>query len=575
MRTGAYQDQTFGEILVGEGLITPSKLARVLGERESTTEPIGDLLVRLGLLTPKERARCIGKQMRVPFVDLSERELDPAAAQLIPHSMASRLCALPLERSATALSVAMADPLDITAIDQLRAHTGLEIDPVIAAEDDLREAISSIFGSYEDLGALMGEATNSVDPAEAGPQEEEIAPAALSLGQLRQMSERSPVIRFVNALITRAVSNRASDIHISPERHRVRVRYRVDGMLREALAAPKNLQYAMISRMKIMANMDIAETRAPQDGRITLLTPQGEYDFRVSSYPSVHGENLVIRILDKSSVYIDLDRIGLQADTRERLRQMISRPHGMVLVCGPTGSGKTTTLYGCINAINSEEYNVMTIEDPVEYQVRGIVQGNVNVKAGVTFASGLRTLVRQDPDVILVGEIRDTETARIAVEAALTGHLVLSTIHANDSAGAVTRLIDMGAEPFLVASALVGVLAQRLVRVICPRCAASYVPDERLAEMAGCSDLLQEEGFVFRRGAGCEFCSRRGYKGRTGIYELLEVNADVRRLILQNAPSQEIRDVALSGRPTLREDALSKLRQGLTTVEEILRVTIS
>ncbi len=569
-------DRSFAEILVEEGLVPPDQLAEIMGRRENTTEPLGDLLVRLGVLTDKERARCVGKQIGVPFVDLARAELDAGVARLISHRLAVRLRALPIERSATALSVAMANPLDITAIDELQAHTGLVIDPVIATEDDIQEGIFRTFGAYDDLGDLVGEAVRGLDPNEIRiDEEEERTDPEVSLSELKVLSEEAPVIRLVNAIITRAIAHRASDIHVEPERGRVRIRFRVDGLLQEAMVMPKDLQYPFVSRLKIMASMDIAERRAPQDGRITLLTPQGEYDFRLSTYPSIYGENVVIRILDKNAGRISLQNLGIQPDVLASLVQLIRRPHGMFLACGPTGSGKTTTLYACLNALNSVERSIFTIEDPVEYQVPGITQGNVNPKAGVTFATGLRTLVRQDPDVILVGEIRDAETARIAVEAALTGHLVLSTIHANDAAGAITRLVDMGVEPFLVASALVATLAQRLIRMSCTKCLMPYSPDPDLVEALGCGDLLLAPGFEFVRGAGCEFCSRQGFRGRTGVYEFMEVKGELQRLIMAQAPAHELKEAGLSGTRTLRDDAVLKVRQRLTTPEEVVRVTIA
>ena len=571
-----YHDQSFSEILIEEGLITAPVIARILGERESTTEPLGDILVRLGVLTEKDKARCFGKQNRVPFVDLSKAQMSPDISRLIPHNLAARLCAVPIDRSDTAISVAMANPLDIMAIDELQAHTGLEIDPVIATEEDIREAIFRTFGAYDDLGEIVGAAVKGIDPSELRQAEDTAeAEAALSLNQLKEMSEGAPVVRLVNAIITRAIAIRASDIHVEPERSRVRVRFRVDGLLQEAMIMPKDLQHPFASRLKIMSSMDIAERRAPQDGRLTLLTPQGEFDFRISTFPAVYGENIVIRILDKNAGRISLERLGMQPEMLDRIQAIIHRPHGMFLACGPTGSGKTTTLYASLNTLNSVERNIMTIEDPVEYQVPGLIQGNVNAKAGVTFSTGLRTLVRQDPDVILVGEIRDAETARIAVEAALTGHMVFSTIHANDAAGAVTRLLDMGVEPFLVASALVATLSQRLMRVICPKCSTAYDPDRAMVLSLGCADLLDDPEYQFRRGMGCEACSRTGYKGRAGVYELMEVTEAIQRLILSQASSQEIKDAAFGKGMTLRDDAILKLRQNLTTPEEVVRVTVA
>ena len=569
-----YQDRTFSEILVEEGLVSSAEIARILGQRESATEPLGDLLVRLEILTDKDKARCVGKQNGIPFVDLTKREMLPDIARRVPHMLAMRLRAVPIEQSDTALSVAMANPLDITAIDELQAHTGMDIDAVIATEEDIRDAIFRTFGAYDDLGEIVGAAVSGIDPEDVRVNDEEAQEeASYSLVQLKELSEGAPVVRLVNAIVTRAIAGRASDIHIEPERSRVRVRFRVDGLLQEAMIMPKDLQYPFVSRLKIMASMDIAERRAPQDGRMTLVTPQGEFDMRLSSFPALYGENIVIRLLDKNAGRIGLDRLGMQPELLGRVQEIVRRPHGMFLACGPTGSGKTTTLYATLNSLNSVERNIMTIEDPVEYQVAGIIQGNVNPKAGVTFATGLRTLVRQDPDVILVGEIRDAETARIAVEAALTGHMVFSTIHANDAAGAVTRLIDMGVEPFLVASALVATLAQRLVRLICPKCAVVYSPSAELVTKLGCNDLLSDPHFQFRRGAGCEGCSRSGFKGRMGVYELMEVDESVQRLILAQASSQEIKEAAFRRSTTLRDDAVMKIRQEMTTPEEVVRVT--
>ena len=569
-----YHESTFSEILIEEGLITAPEIAQILGQRESATEPLADILVRLGVLTEKDKARCLGKQNRIPFVDLTRAELTPDVSRLIPHSLAARLCAVPIDRSDMAVSVAMANPLDIMAIDELQAYMGLEIDPVIATEEDIREAIFRTFGAYDDLGEIVGAAIKGIDPIELR-QAEDSTEAALSLNQLKEMSAGAPVVRLVNAIITRAIAIRASDIHVEPERSRVRVRFRVDGLLQEAMIMPKELQYPFASRLKIMASMDIAERRAPQDGRLTLLTPQGEFDFRISTFPAVYGENIVIRILDKNAGRISLERLGMRPEMLERIQKIIHRPHGMFLACGPTGSGKTTTLYASLNSLNSVERNIMTIEDPVEYQVPGIIQGNVNAKAGVTFSTGLRTLVRQDPDVILVGEIRDAETARIAVEAALTGHMVFSTIHANDAAGAVTRLLDMGVEPFLVASALVATLSQRLMRVVCTKCAVPYIPETGMVLSLGCEDLLIDPDYQFRRGAGCEACSRTGYKGRAGVYELMEVNETIQRMILAQASSQEIKEVAFKNELSLRDDAIAKLRRNLTTAEEVIRVTVA
>lgn len=570
-----YQDKSFSEVLISEGLISADMLAHILGEREDTTEPIGDMLVRLGILNDRDKARCVGKQMGVPFTDLRQLDIKPEVARLIPHAMALRYQIIPVERSATAMSVAMVNPLDISAIDEMQSLTNLQVDPMIATATDIKDAISRTFGAYDDLGDLVGEATRSLDSKD-GPaiSSDDGRGGELSLSQLRQLSEGAPVVRLVNAVIARAISCRASDIHLNMERNRVNIRYRVDGLLQEAMVLPKDLQFPLISRLKIMANMDIAERRAPQDGRISMHVNSIDYDFRVSTYPAIHGENMVIRILDKDGSRISLSGIGMQEDIHDEVSELLKRPHGMIMTCGPTGSGKTTTVYACLNALNSIDRNIMTIEDPVEFQLPGIVQGNVNVKAGLTFASGLRTLVRQDPDIIVVGEIRDTETARIALEAALTGHLVLSTIHANDSAGAATRLIDLGVEPFLIASALVATLAQRLVRITCTKCAVRYYPSKEVLDALDCLDLL-DTGFEFKRGAGCDVCNRTGFKGRTPVYELLNVTSSVQQLIMLSSSTQQIKEAGLKGRRMLREDGALKVREGITTPEEVLRMTTS
>lgn len=575
MRNSTYQDRTFNDILIAESLISPQKLAQVLGERENTTEPIGDMLVRLGLITEKDKARCLGKQNGIPYADLAHRELDPRTARIIPHALALKHMIIPVTRTDGGMTMAMVNPLDITAIDEVQALTSLSVEPLIATAVEIREAIARTFGAYDDLTDLVGEAARAIDGPDTPGGDDERRTGELTLAQLRQMSEGAPVVRLVNALVSRAVSCRASDIHLNMEKNRVNVRYRVDGLLQEAMVLPKELQFPLISRLKIMASMDIAERRAPQDGRITMQIQQNEYDFRVSTYPAIHGENMVIRILDKDGGRIRLDSIGIQPDILERFRELIKRPHGMIIVSGPTGSGKTTTVYAALNALNSSDRNIMTIEDPVELQVPGIVQGNVNVRAGLTFATGLRTLVRQDPDIILVGEIRDSETARIALEAALTGHLVLSTIHANDSAGAVTRLIDLGVEPFLIASAVVATLAQRLLRRICPNCQEAYRPETAILEELGCTDLIDDPSFQFRRGVGCEACNKVGYKGRTGVHELMEVDREIQKLILAQASTQEIKAVALQGRRNLREDGALRVRAGITTPEEVVRMTTS
>jgi len=567
---GTLAEPSLAAILISEGLISQEALHRVLGQRQNTAERLGDTLVRLGLISEKDRTRCHGQQLGVPFIDLQNHQIDPQAAKLLPPSIAQRLCAVPIERSDLAVSVAMADPCDIVALDEIQSLVHLPVDPYIATEEAIREAIARNYGGTDDIGSLVTEAMSSSEIQQINTTAEDPAGAWLA-NRLRDGGDRSAMVRLVDALLSRAIASGASDIHIAPAKDRVRIRFRVDGMLQEAMELPVELQWPLISRIKIMSSMDIAERRVPQDGRLALILAQGEYDFRISTYPCIHGENLVMRVLDRKASRISLQKIGMDAEMLERLLELIHLPYGMVLVCGPTGSGKTTTLYACLNRLNSVDRNIMTVEDPVEYQVAGIVQGNVNPKVGVTFSSGLRTLLRQDPDVILIGEIRDVETARIAVEAALTGHLVLSTIHSNDAAGAVTRLIDMGVEPFLITSALVATVSQRLVRTICPRCSAPAEPSPTILRVLDYK--ARPDDLPLIQGRGCEYCNKRGYKGRTGIYEMLEIKDAVKEQILNQASASEIRRNGLFQGRTLRDDAISKMRSGITTAEEILRVT--
>ncbi len=562
-------DRSIGEIFVEEGYVSREEFLEILAHRQDTLEPVGDLLVRIGKITEKQKLKCLGLQMGVPFVDLSRMDLEPETARIIPHSVAVRLLSIPVETTAVAASVAMVNPLDLSAIDELNSLTGLEIDPLLATEEDIRDGIYRCFGAYDDLGELIGEAIQGSETGlrVTGAEDEEEAP--VNVVELKEAVDGAPVIRLANGLMMRAIQMRASDIHIEPQQRRVRIRFRIDGLLQEVMVIPKDLQHALVSRIKILATLDIAERRIPQDGRCTLIAPQGQFDFRVSTFPSVFGENVVIRILDKNSATIDMNRLGMPEESLARVQQRLNEPQGLFLVTGPTGSGKTTTLYASLHYINKVFRNIITIEDPVEYQLDGICQGNVNPRAGVTFATGLRSILRQDPDVILVGEVRDGETAGIAVESALTGHLVLTSLHANDSASAITRLIDMGIEPFLLGSSLTCSIAQRLVRTICPKCEETYDPEPTALKML---DLPAEA--TYKRGRGCDHCAKTGYRGRLGVYEVLEISSDIRRMIVSGRHSSEIKETAmLNGMRDLRADARQKVLQGSTTVEEVLRVT--
>jgi general secretion pathway protein E len=493
----------------------------------------------------------------------------PAAAPLIkalsPHYL-RHYVACPVAVEGTTVTVACADPTDPLLVDDLRLFLGSDVRLCRAPAEAILETITR---TYEG-GTALQKIVDGIGPADpAGGAAVEAAPDDVTL--LRDMALEAPVVRLVNLLIDEAVGADASDIHVEPFEESLRVRYRIDGLLYDQEAPPRRLQAAVTSRIKIMAEMNIAERRLPQDGRIRLTARGRRVDIRVSTVPTIHGESIVMRLLDRSSMFLTFDRLGLARGPAEALESLIRRPHGMVLVTGPTGSGKTTTLYAALDKINAPERKIITVEDPVEYQLKGVNQIPVHPAIGLTFASGLRHIVRQDPDVILVGEIRDRETAEIAIQAALTGHLVLSTLHTNDAAGAVTRLQEMGCEPYLVCSALVGVLAQRLVRRICPACRVSDHPDPADLLALGITDT---GGIQLSRGAGCDECRGTGYRGRTGIYELLRLTEDARELILARAAAGALRRHAIArGMTTLREDAWAKAGAGVTTVAEIVRVT--
>jgi type IV pilus assembly protein PilB len=562
-------DKPLSEIFLEEGYLSRAQLNDILAHREDTNEPLGDLLVRLKVVTEKQKLKCVGLQMGVPFIDISRVEIDDELARMLPHTVAMRLLAVPIEVTDISASVAMVDPLNLGALDELSSILNRDIDPMIATENDVRDAIFRSYGAYDDLGEIVGEAIKGVDTDSIRLQTIEEEETPVNVVELREVGEGAPVVKLVNALLVRSIAMRASDIHIEPHQRKVRVRVRIDGLLQEVMVVPKDLQLPLASRIKLMAGLDIAERRAPQDGRCTLVAPQGEFDFRVSTYPSVFGETIVIRILDKNAAMIDLNKLGIHTDAMNTLKKSLTEPQGMILVTGPTGSGKTTTLYASVHHLNSISRNIITIEDPVEYQLDGITQGNVNPRAGITFATGLKSMLRQDPDVILVGEIRDGETASIAIEAALTGHLVLSSLHANDASGAITRLADMGIEPFLLGGSITCSVAQRLVRMNCPRCLETYEPDPESVKRIGLTFDT-----VFKRGKGCEHCTKTGYRGRIGIYETLYMNTDIRRMVLAGKHAGDIQAAAIeAGMVTLRQDAAMKVQQGVTTIEEVIRVT--
>jgi type IV pilus assembly protein PilB len=569
LNTSGSSSKDIAEMLLEEGLITPRQLEKSIEQQKNSNESLERIIINLGYVTEKEVTEVIGKEMGVPFIDLDEVSIDTELARTVPEHLAQRYRVIPVGQENNKLALAMVDPLNVFAIDDIRLITGFDIEPMISTEESIIRAINNHFGGKSIMEVdeeVTGIANSDFEGLEQIEEQDEF-----DIGQIQRLVEEAPIVRVVNLIITQAINDKASDIHIEPRVKSVCVRYRIDGVLHEVMSPPKVIQAPMISRIKIMASLDIAERRIPQDGKIHLKHENKEYDLRVSTLPTVHGEKVVMRILDKSAVMIGLDKLGLMPDTRAVFEDLVFKPYGMILVTGPTGSGKSTTLYTCLNMLNTSEDNICTVEDPVEYQLPGINQVQINPKAGLTFGAALRSFLRQDPDIIMVGEIRDGETAQIAIESALTGHLVLSTLHTNDAAGAITRLIDMGIEPFLVASALVGVIAQRLVRKICPNCREAYTPPEEAVAKFGLN--LADTNIVFYHGRGCDHCKGTGYKGRSGIYEMMTVNENVRPLILRNAPTIEVKDAAIeNGMVTLQEDGLRKVLEGTTTIEECLRV---
>jgi len=547
---------SLAERLLDKGLISERQLAAAQAESDRTAASLPRVMTRMGIVTESEMASHLSEITGAPHVTLSTYDLKPDVLELVSEELARSHEVVPLLRIGDRLVLAMADPQDVPAIDAVSRQTGLSINAAVATESEIRRALAEHYGSAE-VNAIID--TIEYDPRQA--QDEEAAAQAVE--------DDAPVVRLVNALISQALAERASDIHVEPDPKKVCVRMRVDGVLHEVSSPPRFAHASIISRLKIMAGMDIAERRVPQDGRMMAKLDNREIDIRVSTIPTVHGEKAVLRLLDPTNAQTDLGSLGMDEGVLSSFRSEVHQPHGIVLVTGPTGSGKSTTLYAALREIRSPEKNITTIEEPVEYRLSGVQQIQVNTKAGLTFASGLRSILRQDPDVIMVGEIRDLETAEIAVRAALTGHLVLSTLHTNDAPSAATRLIDMGVPQFLVASPILGVLGQRLLRAVCPHCAKPVgLPAEIREEMG---ELADGE---FVRGRGCPACKNTGYKGRIGAFEWMVPNEDIRQMIMQKAPSSDLRSAAVrAGMKTMRRDALRKAASGITTVDEVLRTT--
>ncbi len=557
-----FTHRTLEQLLIEQGRITQDDLRKVKRLQLERGERLERLLLDLGFISEEDLLPLLSAYLDVETIHRRDFPTAPLPLGNLNLKFLKHAKALPLAQTNGTLTVAMSDPADYYTIQGLQLATGLQIEPRLARERDVLEALETIYGGGNAAGGATAETADT--ELEIFSDDEE------DVNHLRDLASEAPVIRFVNLLISRAVEQRASDIHIEPFENELKVRYRIDGVLHDVEAPQRRLQAAIVSRVKIMSKLNIAERRLPQDGRIKLRLMGREIDLRVSTLPTLYGESVVLRILDRSSIVVTLGSLGFPEDTLAEFDRMITKPYGMILVTGPTGSGKTTTLYGALDKINSPDKKIITIEDPVEYQLFGVNQIHVKPQIGLTFANGLRSIVRQDPDVIMVGEIRDAETAEIAIQAALTGHLVFSTLHTNDAAGAVSRLLEMGVEDYLLASSLLGVLAQRLVRKVCEKCrrSAEITPTVQ-RELGGDGAAVQ----VYE-GTGCEDCAQTGYRGRSGIFELLLVNDVIRPLILKRSSADMIRDAGVQqGMRTLREDGWEKVRTGVTTVAEVVRVT--
>lgn len=549
------------QILLEKAVITKEHLDKAMDESKKKGMAVGKVLVRSGMVSEEKYAQAMSEVLNVAYVDLSSYIIDLETLKLIPESMAQQYKAMPIFKIGNSLTVAMADPKDIVAIDNMSRKAKCDVEAVLSAEGPILNAIVQYYrtaSSFEDV-------IKDIDREKKLQGDN----SGFDSKKLAEIAEEAPVIKLVNMIIMQAVKDRASDIHVEPEEERLVIRFRIDGILHEMFSPPKHLEPAFMSRIKVLSKMDIAEKRKPQDGRFNMRAMDRDIDFRVSSFPTIYGENIVIRILDRGAILLGLDKIGFSQGIQKEFGKLIKHPHGIILVTGPTGSGKTTTLYSALSSIDSEEKNVITIEDPVEYHLGRIRQSQVNTKAGLTFASGLRSILRQDPDIIMVGEIRDKETAEISVQAALTGHLVFSTLHTNDAAGALSRLIDMGIEPFLISSSTIGILAQRLVRKICDKCKEEYSPSADILDGLG---LGQKNTFF--KGKGCDACKNTGYRERIGIFELLIVNDEIRKLVVDKASSDIIKKIAIeTGMKTLRDDGLDKVLKGITTPEEVIKAT--
>lgn len=548
--------EKLGQILLKNRIITEEQLEQALERQRETGEPLGRVLVDMKIVSEGALTSILARQIGLRYVDLANYDVDITAPSLVDAEVARRYTLIPIGFEGDKLLVAMADPTNVFALDDIRIMTGMDVEPVVATKEDIIAAINRYCRTEADFDLSADEF--------AEKEAEEAAEAA--------EAEDAPIVKYVNLLITEAVNDRASDVHIEPMENDVRIRFRIDGVLHEIRRNPKQIHPGVVARIKVMADMNIAEKRLPQDGRTSVEIMGKPIDLRVASLPTIYGEKVVLRILDKSASLMSLEELGFSEDTLEKYSRSFNKPYGTILVTGPTGSGKTTTLYATLNVLNTIKKNIITVEDPVEYRLPLINQVQVHYKAGLTFAAALRSILRCDPDIVMIGEIRDPESAQIAIESALTGHLVLSTLHTNDAPSALTRLLEMGIEPFLIASAVDCVSSQRLARRLCERCKESYEPDEEYLEKIGFKWEEGDEHVLFRP-RGCPACNNTGFRGRIGIFEVLEVTENIEHLVARSAPHVEIAEMAKSeGMRTLREEGFIKVRQGITSLEEVLRV---
>jgi type IV pilus assembly protein PilB len=561
------------ELLVKENLLTVEQAQKATAEQRRTSERLGTVLKRLGFLSDEDILDFLSRKYGIPVINLQRVEVTEEIVKLVKKEIVQKYQVFPVRKVGNTLTLALSDPTVVLAIDDVQFATGLHVIPVLASETAIKEAIDK---AYVDSAAKLDEILKTGEQVGADALElVDRGAQKVDITELGEEAGEAPVIRFVNLILADAIRKRASDIHLEPYEKVFRVRYRIDGVLHDVMAPPKQMEAAILSRVKIMANMDIAERRLPQDGRISVKFSSKEVDLRVSSLPTIFGEKIVLRILDKSGVVLDLQKLGFEEDDLERFRRVIQTPYGMILVTGPTGSGKSTTLYAAVSTINSAEINIMTAEDPVEYNLPGVNQVHVRDDIGMTFQLALRSFLRQDPDVILVGEMRDTETASIAIRAALTGHLVFSTLHTNDAPSTVTRLLDMGIVPFLVSSSLLMVVAQRLCRRICVECREQIeLPLSVLLDVGFKPE--EAEGIKVYKGLGCTNCANTGYRGRMAIHEILYINPELQEAIVKLRPANELKEIATKhGMRTLRQSGLRKVALGMTTLDEIIRVTFA